>query len=84
MNISYYQNPVVDELIERARVELDRDKARELWIQVQRIVYEDQPFTFLLIQHEVNALHRRFCNVEPNSISFLYNLRDWRIRPDCP
>ena len=82
-NISSYQNPAVDELIERARVELDRDRARDLWSQVQRTIYEDQPFTFLLIPHEVTALDGRFCGVEPNAISFFYNLRDWRVAEDC-
>jgi len=82
-NISSYDNPEVDDLIERARVELDRERARELWARVQRTVYEDQPFTFLLIPHEVTALDGRFCNVKPNAISFFYNLRDWRVAPDC-
>jgi peptide/nickel transport system substrate-binding protein len=82
-NISAYQNPYVDDLIDRAKVELDRERARELWSRVQRAIYEDQPFTFLLIPDEVTALDRRFCGVEPNSISFYYNLRDWRIGEDC-
>jgi peptide/nickel transport system substrate-binding protein len=84
MNISQYSNPAVDDLIERARVELDQERAAELWGEAQRIIYEDQPFTFLLIPHEVNALDGRFCNVRPNAISFFYNVRDWRLAPDCP
>jgi peptide/nickel transport system substrate-binding protein len=82
-NISAYVNPEVDDLIERAKVELDRDKARDLWFEVQRRIYEDQPFTFLLIPYEVNALNDRYCNVEPNAISFFYNLRNWRVGDEC-
>jgi peptide/nickel transport system substrate-binding protein len=84
MNIAAYNNPVVDDLIDRAKVEPDRTRAMELWRQAQRIIYADQPFTFLLIPHEVNALDERFCNVKPNAISFFYNLRDWAVVPDCP
>lgn len=82
-NISLYRNPRVDALIDAAKVELDRGRARELWSEVQRIIYQDQPFTFLLVPYEVNALHRRFCSVEPNAISFFYNLRDWRVGAGC-
>jgi peptide/nickel transport system substrate-binding protein len=82
-NISYYENPAVDNLIDEAKMALDRDRARELWSQVQRTVYNDQPFTFLLTPYEVNALDKRFCNVEPNAISFFYNLRYWRVGAGC-
>lgn len=82
-NISSYRNPEVDDLIDEAKVELDRERALALWSRVQRIIYDDQPFTFLLIPYEVNALDERFCNVEPNAISFFYNLRYWRSGGDC-
>jgi peptide/nickel transport system substrate-binding protein len=82
-NISGYHNPEVDRLIDQAKVELDRERAKHLWSQVQRIIYRDQPFTFLLIPDEVTALDGRFCGVEPNAISFFYNLRDWRVGADC-
>jgi peptide/nickel transport system substrate-binding protein len=82
-NISSYRNPEVDDLIDRAKVELNRERARELWFRVQRLIYEDQPFTFLAIPDEVTALDRRFCGVKPNAISFLYNLRDWKVGEGC-
>ncbi len=83
MNISFYQNPVVDDLIDRAKVTLDKREAKELWSQAQRIIYHDQPFTFIAIPHELNAAAERFCRVEPNAISFFYNLRDWRVGAAC-
>jgi peptide/nickel transport system substrate-binding protein len=83
MNISSYQNPVVDDLIDRAKVTLDGAEAKRLWSQAQRIIYYDQPFTFIAIPYEINAADRRFCRVEPNAISFFYNLRDWRVGAAC-
>jgi hypothetical protein len=64
-------------------VALDRGEAKELWSQVQRIIYYDQPFTFIAIPHEVNAVNANFCNVKPNAISFFHNLRDWRVGAAC-
>lgn len=82
-NITRYDNPEVDRLIEEARVCLDPQRARELWSRVQRIIHDDQPVTFLAVPDEVTALHARFCNVQPNAISFFWNLRHWKVAPDC-
>lgn len=82
-NVSYYKNPEVDRLIEEARVCLDTERARALWSSVQRIIYDDQPMTFLAVPQEMNALHERFCNVHPNAISFFANLREWKVDPNC-
>ena len=84
MNVSFYQNPEVDALIDEAKVTLDQTRAKELWSRVQRIIYYDQPFTFVAIPHEVNAVDKRFCNIRPNAISFFYNLREWRTGGSCP
>jgi peptide/nickel transport system substrate-binding protein len=82
-NISLYRNPEVDGWIDEAKVELNRERAMELWSKAQREIYNDQPFTFLLIPFEVNALRDTFCGAEPNAISFFYNLRDWRVGAAC-
>jgi peptide/nickel transport system substrate-binding protein len=82
-NVSFYRNAEVDSLIEQARATIDPEVARPLWSRVQRIIYHDQPFTFIAIPDEVNALDGRFCNVQPNAISFFANLRYWRVEPDC-
>jgi len=84
MNVSFYQNPEVDALIDEAKVTLDKTRAKKLWSEVQRIIYYDQPFTFVAIPYEVNAVNKRFCNIKPNAISFFYNLREWRTGASCP
>ncbi|MCH7549225.1 MAG: hypothetical protein IH969_06805 [Candidatus Krumholzibacteriota bacterium] len=82
-NVTSYSNSHVDGLIDKAKVQLDSPRAMDLWYKVQSQIYLDQPVTFLAVPLEVNALHRRFCNVHPNAISFFANLRAWRIAPDC-
>jgi len=83
-NFSFYRNPEVDTLIERARVMCNPEAARPLWSRVQRLIYEDQPFTFLAVPDDVTALDRRFCNVRPNAISFMANVNEWKVGADCP
>ncbi len=47
LNNSFYRNPEVDALLERLRTAFDRDEARRLLGEVQRLVHEDEPVSFL-------------------------------------
>ncbi|MBC7078375.1 MAG: hypothetical protein H5T92_08740, partial [Synergistales bacterium] len=40
-----YRNPEVDKLIEKLRVTMDEEKQHELYKQIHRRIYEDQPYT---------------------------------------
>jgi peptide/nickel transport system substrate-binding protein len=42
-NRSFYSNPKVDALIDQARSELDQEKRKQLYAQLQRILAEDLP-----------------------------------------
>jgi peptide/nickel transport system substrate-binding protein len=75
-----YKNGEVDALIDEAKNTLDPDKAKALWSRCQRIIYEDQPFTFVAVQYEVVALGSKFKGVRASPISFFINLRDWYIQ----
>jgi peptide/nickel transport system substrate-binding protein len=46
-NSSYYSNPEVDELLDRARTSTDQEERGELYRQVQEIVHEDAPWLFV-------------------------------------
>ncbi len=74
-----YCNAVVDSLNDLACGMLDFEEAKPLFFQVQEIIYEEQPYTFLYVGHALNALHRRYRNVKPNAVSFYHNLHEWRV-----
>ena len=57
--------------------------ARALWNRVQRLVYDDQPYTFIAVPKELTAVDDRFCNLTPNAISFFADLDRWGVKPDC-
>ncbi|MCI0355722.1 MAG: ABC transporter substrate-binding protein [Acidobacteria bacterium] len=46
-NRGHYRNPRVDELIDQARREVDTDKRRTLYAEVQRLIAEDLPYIHL-------------------------------------
>ena len=47
MNHAFYRNPRADALMDELATTFDREKARALYAELQRIIAEDQPFSFL-------------------------------------
>ena len=78
-----YSNPRVDELLARARTTLDRAEAKPLWDEFQRIIHEEQPYLFLVLDHERWGASRRLRGVEPagapNAYSALASVAGWWI-----
>ena len=83
LNFGAYSNPEADRLIEAALAIPDRVEAKERWDEVQRLIYQDQPYTFIAVPREITAIDDRFCNVKPGAISFFVNLPAWGVAPDC-
>jgi peptide/nickel transport system substrate-binding protein len=82
-NFFSYSNPEVDRLIDEALSKAEVAQAKPIWDRVQRLVYDDQPCTFLAVPQELTAVDDRFCNVKPNAISFFARLAEWGVAPDC-
>ncbi|HOA07253.1 MAG TPA: peptide-binding protein [Spirochaetota bacterium] len=75
-----YSNPELDRLIETVRLELDYKKRTEIYRKIHRIMYEDQPYTFLFCEATLVVLSRRFDNVKVHKTGLDY--REWVIRRD--
>jgi peptide/nickel transport system substrate-binding protein len=63
-NRGRYRNPQLDMLLDRARVEQDREERKQLYAQVQRIVAEDLPYLSLWYPDNVCLHSRRVSNVQ--------------------
>jgi peptide/nickel transport system substrate-binding protein len=59
-----YKNARVDEILERYRREFDPDKRIELYREFQRILSDEQPYTFLFVGKSVIAAQRRIRGIE--------------------
>ena len=57
-NFCSYINPEVDELLIKIRTTFDRDKIAKLCGRLQEIVYQDQPYLFLLQGYTAHALYK--------------------------
>ncbi len=59
-NFIGYRNPVADRLWEAGRREYQPDKRRQIYYQLQALLAEDQPYTFLFVSDALPALQRKF------------------------
>lgn len=59
-----YKNARVDKILEESRREFDRKKRVELSKEFQRILNDEQPYTFLFARKAVSVVDRRFLGVE--------------------
>jgi peptide/nickel transport system substrate-binding protein len=63
-NRTYYVNPELDALIDKARSTVDEKERMQLWQQCTRIIHEDQPYTFMLDRMSLRFMDKRILNVE--------------------
>jgi peptide/nickel transport system substrate-binding protein len=62
-NRGRYRNPAVDALLDQARVEGDREKRRELFGKVQKIIAEDLPYLSLWFLDNVSVHRKRISDM---------------------
>jgi peptide/nickel transport system substrate-binding protein len=65
-NRGYYSNPTVDDLIDRARHEVNLDERKTLYAQVQRILADQLPYIDLWYLDNVLVHNRRVLNLKLN------------------
>jgi peptide/nickel transport system substrate-binding protein len=58
-NYANYSNPRVDELFAEARREFDRAKRARLYGQIHNILWEDQPYTWLIYRNRDFGFNKR-------------------------
>jgi len=76
-NMISYKHPRVDALLEEYRRTFEARKRIELYQEFQRILNDEQPYTFLFMQKAVTAASRRFQGVEVLPIGGLRPLEWW-------
>jgi peptide/nickel transport system substrate-binding protein len=82
-NYGHYDNPAVDQLVDRAVVSAaNRDQARRAWRAAIETLNQDAPAVFLFATENVAAVHKRVVDVQIRPDSWLALLRTWRIPVD--
>ncbi len=75
-----YKNPEVDKLIEQLRVTLEPEEQIKLYHQIHRLIYDDQPYTFLYREKATAGRDARLDNVKFYKIRPSFDTRLWSAR----
>lgn len=79
LNFVSYQNKRVDRLLELGVSTFDRKKRKKYYDEMQNIIAEEQPYTFLWIPPVLPAIHSRIHGIRPAPLGIDYNFEQWFI-----
>ena len=77
-----YCNPRVDEILSAVTGDFDRTRTLPLWYEYQRIIQQDQPYTFLYYDVRANGVRERVRDVHMDIRGDLINVKEWWIAGD--
>ncbi|MFH0754792.1 MAG: ABC transporter substrate-binding protein [Candidatus Omnitrophota bacterium] len=77
----HYQNPQLDDLINKARHLSDKALLAKVYQQIHKIVYDDQPACFLFSFVTRHAVARKFLNTDGFFFPLMpaYMMKDWYL-----
>lgn len=78
-NLSCYQSPVVDDLIDRARLIAEPQQAMPLWAEFQERIVDDAPATFLWVPDRVVGVDKRLKGYRFSPVSTFFNVSEWHF-----
>ena len=75
------RNPEIDRLLEELSRVVDRDEARALWNEYQRVIMEEQPYTFFYFPDRMDGVNRRVMGEVMDTRGDWLNIRQWYLDP---
>ena len=78
-NFVGYNNQKVDKLLEQGRSIFEQSKRSEIYRQIHKIIYDDQPYMFLYVPDSLSIIDKRFQGIIPAAIGIGYNLIKWCV-----
>lgn len=79
LNFFSYKNQKIDELLEKGRTTLDKEKRREIYYQFQREIHDDPPGIFLFWRDYLIGIHKRFRGVRISPAGILNHVSEWYV-----
>jgi len=67
-NFVGHSDKKMDALIDEARKTVDEEKRMKIWQQVERLIYDGQPYTFLMRRQTLRFIDKRIKNVKNSKL----------------
>lgn len=81
-NFIGYSNNRIDQLLAEGRRTFDKAKRAEIYHEIHKLIYADQPYLFLYSDDILPIVNKRFKNVESSPIGIGYNFIKWFVPKD--
>lgn len=72
-----YKNPDLDKLIEKLRVTTNKEEQRRIYREMHKLIYDDQPYTFMFVDKRTAVHHARMQNIKYYKIRPAIDMREW-------
>ena len=82
LNHISYQNPEVDELLEKGRSSCVQSERVKYYHRLQEVLAEDEPLVFLYFKDTLPVVTSRVRGIDPGAAGIRYNFRDWYVPRD--
>ncbi|HSP86519.1 MAG TPA: ABC transporter substrate-binding protein, partial [Ignavibacteriaceae bacterium] len=79
-NFVSYQNKEADKILDEISNETNQEKLNELYKKFQKIIYEDQPVTFLYWVDNIVAYNSRIKNININPLGAIHHCWEWTVK----
>lgn len=76
-NLTGYNNPKMDKMIEESQTIVQRDKLAKVWQEMFQIIVEDNPYLFLYIPNSITAVNKNIKNIEQTPSGIWHNYIEW-------
>lgn len=74
-----FKNPDLDKLLEQGRTEMDQEKRKEIYVEIQKIINEELPYVFLYSNNYVAAMNKKVHGVVWSTLGPLFPEK-WYIK----
>ena len=76
-NLVGYNNPLIDEMIDKSQSMIDREALSKLWKEMFKVIVDDNPYLFLYIPNSITAVDKTIENVAPSLSGIWHNHIEW-------
>lgn len=80
LNFNSYSNPKIDKLMDAQLKELDKEKRKKMIGEIQKLLAEDQPYTFLYYPEEYRAMPKNLEGYDFHAKNQLYHINKWWLK----
>ncbi|MFN8556675.1 MAG: ABC transporter substrate-binding protein [Dehalococcoidia bacterium] len=79
LNAGAYINKDVEKLFDQGSKEFDREKRKQIYGQIQKIIADELPYVFLYESLGFTGVSKRVGGITPTGLGIAYNLHEWYV-----